>query len=96
MRNEHNWTERTEDGVKREVRATRFATRWKIQSKLDGEEYWTTHDDPDLHDVRELRDVLFRKYQRKRAAWDDVVHLREWVKRLDPTDGSEDEEADEV
>ena len=79
MRNEHNWKETTADGDKREVRATKFGGKWRIQSRLKGEELWTYHDQPAIEDLRELRDVLFRKYQRRRAAYEDVVLIEKMI-----------------
>jgi hypothetical protein len=85
MRNEHTWKETTPDGDRREVRATKFGGNWRIQSRLKGEEAWTYYDKPLIEDLHELRDVLFRKYQRRRAAHEDVVALEEWIKRLENT-----------
>src|SRR5437899_60315 len=34
MHNEHAWKEKTADGGKREVRATKFGGVWRIQAKL--------------------------------------------------------------
>lgn len=75
MRNEHNWKEVTADGEKREVRATKFGGEWRFQSKLKHENVWTHHDVPSLEDLEALRDVLFRKYNRKRLPWEDVVTI---------------------
>ena len=44
MPNEHTWRETTPEGEKREVRATKFAKEWKLQSKLRGDAGWTYHD----------------------------------------------------
>ena len=73
MRNEHGWTQRTEDGEKREVRAVKTQGRWRLQSKLKHEENWTYHDAPQRADLEELRDILWRKYQRRRASHEDVL-----------------------
>ena len=51
----------------------KFGGKWSIQAKLKGQDTWTYYDVPPLDDLRELRDVLFRKYQRRRAAYEDVV-----------------------
>ena len=83
MRNEHNWKETTPDGDRREIRATRFGGKWRIQARLKGEEAWTYYDDPRIEDLRELRDVLFRKYQRRRASHEELVALETWIKRLE-------------
>ena len=68
MRNVHVWKTVTEDREKREVRAERFGGKWRFQSKLKS-------DVPTLEDLEELRDILWRKYQRKRLPHDDVVSI---------------------
>lgn len=81
MHNKHVWTEITDDGEKREVRATKFGGIWRIQSKLKTHSAWTYHDVPLLDDLNQLRDILFRKYQRRRAAHEDIVSVEEMIKR---------------
>ncbi len=73
MRSQHIWTSRNEDGRKREVRVTKFGGQWKFQAKFRDEDEWTYYDLPLLEDLRELREVLFRKYQRRRASFEDVA-----------------------
>jgi len=85
MRNEHSWKETTEDGDRREVRASKFGGNWRIQSRLKGEEMWTYYDKPRIEDVKELRDVLFRKYQRRRATHEELIAVEAWIKRLENT-----------
>ncbi len=80
MRNVHVWKTTTEEGEKREVRAERFAGQWRFQSKLKSEDSWTYFDVPTLEDLAELRDVLWRKYQRKRLPWDDVASIDRMIK----------------
>lgn len=72
MRNEHGWTHRTEAGEKREVRAVKTEGRWRLQSKLRDDERWTYHETPERADLEELREILWRKYQRRRASYEDV------------------------
>jgi hypothetical protein len=81
MRNEHVWKETTETGEKREVRASKFGGVWRIQSKLKGEGSWTYHESPSSADLEQLRDVLFRKYQRRRVPYEDVVLIEKMMKR---------------
>jgi hypothetical protein len=69
----------TGEGDKREVRAVKFGGIWRIQSKLKTDRDWTYHDPPLLADLIELRDVLFRKYQRRRAAYEDVVLIEKMI-----------------
>jgi len=73
MRNEHGWTQRTEEGEKREVRAIKTQGRWRMQSKLRHESEWTYYETPDRADLEELREILWRKYQRRRASHEDVL-----------------------
>jgi hypothetical protein len=77
MRNQHIWTELASDGVKREVRVTKQAKKWRFQAKRSDETSWTYYDRPLLADLREFKEVLFRKYQRRRASYEDFV----WVER---------------
>jgi hypothetical protein len=79
MHNQHIWKETTEDGEKREVRAIKFGRAWRIQAKLKHEAAWTYYDVPLTGDLHELRDVLFRKYQRRRAAYEDVVLIEKML-----------------
>jgi len=73
MRSQHIWTSRDEDGRKREVRVTKFGGHWKFQAKFHDEEKWTYYDVPPVDDLRELRDIIFRKYQRRRASAEDFA-----------------------
>jgi hypothetical protein len=83
MHNKHVWTEITDDGEKREVRATKFGGRWKIQSKRKGESSWIYHDEPLLEDLKQLHQILQRKYQRRRASYEDVVTIEQMIGRRD-------------
>jgi hypothetical protein len=82
MRNVHVWKTVTEDGEKREVRAERFGGKWRFQSKLKSEERWTYFDHPSVEDLEALRDILWRKYQRKRLPHDDVASIDTWLERV--------------
>ncbi len=79
MRNTHVWKSTTEDGEKREVRAEKFGKRWRLQSKAKSAESWTYYDEPLLPDLIELHDVLWRKYQRKHLAWDDIAAIEKMI-----------------
>jgi hypothetical protein len=72
-RNLHVWKSKTEEGEKREVRAEKFGKRWRIQAKAKSESFWTYYDQPLLADLLDLHDVLWRKYQRKHLAYEDVA-----------------------
>jgi hypothetical protein len=75
MPSQHIWTEKDEEGRKREVRATKFGGKWRVQSKTSDEIDWTYHDPPLLDDLLKLKDVIAGKYQRRRASADDVVSV---------------------
>jgi len=79
MRSQHIWTERDEHGTKREVRATRFGGVWRLQAKTAGDLDWTYYDRPLLGDLLVLKDILDRKYQRRRASREDVVSLQKLI-----------------
>ncbi|MGI8432640.1 MAG: hypothetical protein ACR2MW_10185 [Chthoniobacterales bacterium] len=80
MRSQHIWTSRDEDGRKREVRVTKFGGNWKFQSKYHDAAQWTYHDRPPTEDLRELVDVIFRKYQRRRASAEDFAAVEKMLK----------------
>ena len=79
MHNQHIWKETTTEGEKREVRAIKFGGIWTIQAKLKREAQWTYYKVPPMEDLKELHDVLFRKYQRRRAAYEDVVLIEKMI-----------------
>jgi hypothetical protein len=79
MRSQHIWTERDEHGSKREVRATRFGGAWRLQSKTAGDLDWTYYERPLLEDLLALKEILARKYQRRRASNEDVVSVEKLI-----------------
>src|SRR6266496_1899158 len=50
MPSQHIWTEKDEEGRKREVRATKFGGVWRLQAKLKDDPEWTYYDVPLLED----------------------------------------------
>ena len=79
MRSQHIWTERDENGSKREVRATKFGGMWRLQAKTAGDLDWTYYERPLLADLLALKDILFRKYQRRRASSEDVASVEKLI-----------------
>ena len=79
MRNTHVWKTTTAEGEKREVRAEKFGKRWRLQAKVKGDAAWTYYDDPPVGDLIELRDVLFRKYQRKHLSYEDLAAVEKMI-----------------
>ena len=78
MRSQHIWTERNEQG-KREVRATKFGGIWRLQSKTAGDLDWTYYERPLLEDLFALKEILARKYQRRRASSEDVASVEKLI-----------------
>ena len=72
---EHNWKETTDDNEERLLRAVRSGGKWRLSAKLEGEEFWVNQEPPSEGDLRSLRDVLWRKYQRNRVPWEYVVQI---------------------
>jgi hypothetical protein len=79
MRSQHIWTERGEHGSKREVRATRFGGIWRVQAKTAGDLDWTYYERPLLEDLLTLKDILARKYQRRRASSEDLASVEKLI-----------------
>ena len=79
MRSQHIWTEKDEHGSKREVRATRFGGMWRLQAKTAGDPDWTYYERPSLEDLLALKEILMRKYQRRRASSEDVASVEKLI-----------------
>jgi hypothetical protein len=75
MRSQHIWREKDDEGRKREVRVTKFGGLWRFQAKYADESNWTYYDQPPIDDLRTLRDLIFRKYQRRRASAEDLASI---------------------
>jgi hypothetical protein len=80
MRSQHIWKEKDEEGRRREVRATKFGGQWRVQAKTSEDEAWTYYDEPLMTDLLTLRDILERKYRRRRASAEDVASLDEMIR----------------
>ena len=81
MRSQHIWMDRNQDGRKREVRATKFGGAWRLQSKVVGDLDWTYYDRPVLEDLLALKEILVRKYQRRRASVEDVASIEKLIQQ---------------
>jgi hypothetical protein len=79
MPSQHIWTDRNQDGRKREVRATKFGRAWRVQAKTAGDLDWTYYDRPMLEDLLTLKEILVRKYQRRRASIEDVASIEKLI-----------------
>jgi hypothetical protein len=79
MRSQHIWKDKDPEGKKREVRAIKFGGIWRLQAKSQGELQWTYYDVPLLEDLLTLKDVIFRKYQRRRASAEDLASVEKLI-----------------
>jgi len=84
---QHIWTEKDEEGRKREVRATKFGGAWRLQAKTAGEESWTYYDSPLVEDLRTLRDIVDRKYRRRRASAEDLAAVEKLLNERETEEG---------
>ncbi len=76
---QHIWTDRNQDGRKREVRAAKFGGAWRVQAKMAGDLDWIYYDRPLLEDLLTLKEILVRKYQRRRASVEDVASIEKLI-----------------
>jgi hypothetical protein len=80
MPSQHIWTEKDEDGRKREVRATKFGGNWRLQAKTADEPEWTYYEQPVPEDLLKLKEIIARKYRRRRASADDVASVDKLIR----------------
>jgi hypothetical protein len=79
MRSQHIWTEKDSEGRKREVRATKFGGSWHLQAKSAEDPAWTYYDLPLLEDLLTLKEIINRKYRRRRASAEDVASVEKLI-----------------
>jgi hypothetical protein len=82
MRNCHAWNVREEDHIKREIRVSKEASRWRFQSKREDATNWTYHQHPPEADLIDFIEILDRKYQRRRASHADILLAKEMLAQL--------------
>jgi hypothetical protein len=80
MPSQHIWTEKDQDGRRREVRATKFGGNWRLQAKAADEPGWTYYEQPVLEDLLKLKEIIARKYRRRRASADDVASVDQLIR----------------
>ena len=86
MRSQHIWKEKDAEGRKREVRVTKFGGVWRFQAKYADESDWTYYERPLLEDLQTLKDIVFRKYQRRRASAEDVDSIEALLRQYTAND----------
>ena len=72
-----SWTERCEDGVKRETRVTITANNIKWQFKRKDRKYWDYDSIPKSEDWDMLEEIMRRRTHRGRA-----LNMQEYVRKL--------------
>ncbi len=61
------------------MRATKFGGLWRFQSKTAGDPDWTYYERPLLEDLLALKEILVRKYQRRRASAEDLASIEKLI-----------------
>jgi len=82
MHQKQGWKIETEDGGMREVQVRRIAGSWRFRSRLKGVKEWTLHDPPLVEDVHYLRDLMERKYRRRRASLKTVKEVENLLRKI--------------
>ncbi|MES2997301.1 MAG: hypothetical protein V4733_10880 [Verrucomicrobiota bacterium] len=71
----HEWHENTEDG-KRYYRGNFQGGRWTVlTTTMKRDPVWDKVERPELDVWTALRDIVWKKYQRKRCPWERVADL---------------------
>lgn len=61
------------------MRATKFGGVWRFQAKTSGDLDWTYYEPPLLEDLLTLKEILVRKYQRRRVSTEDVASIEKLI-----------------
>lgn len=70
----HEWREDSPEGF-RYLRAQRMLGRWQFGARMKAEEDWTELPSLEEEELRTLRDILWRKYQRRRVPYEQVLEI---------------------
>lgn len=70
----HEWREKTEEGT-RYFRATHHAGGWRFQKTLKTDPDWEQIPHPDAELWMTLRDILWKRYQRKRGSYSIIEKI---------------------
>lgn len=81
----HEWRERDDDGTKRYYRGYWNSREWTFAVLEPEADDWEKIEQPTLAVCKSLRDVIFRKYQRKRLPHKFVAHLDEIIEEMEST-----------
>jgi len=79
----HEWKEIIEEGC-RFFRANFMGGRWRfLTTTLKRDPVWEVVESPTLEHWRELRTLVWNKYQRKRCPWERVENIDREIRRLE-------------
>ncbi len=90
----HEWHERMEDGRKQYIRAYWNSREWLFRVAHPDGEAWMPLEKPGPERWLELRDLLFRKYQRKKLPWKYVEQLDKMLEKMGIPQDAKGEEGD--
>jgi hypothetical protein len=88
----HEWRERGEDGVKRKYRGYWDSRQWRFALLEPDFEDWEPVEEPGIEVWKSLRDVIWRKYQRKRLPYKFLEGLDATIAEMEEVDGAGQEE----
>lgn len=89
MSTKHEWHERTPEGEVRYITASKHLGKWRFQTCLKTDERWTLLETLPLEELKQLRVILWKKYQRKRLPYEHVLEIDAMIEEFDedrPTD----------
>jgi hypothetical protein len=78
----HQWREESEEGT-RYWRANYHGGRFELLTKVGEDERWEKLTPPKKEHWEALREVLWRKYQRKRCPWNLVAKVDKLIEKAD-------------
>lgn len=78
----HEWRSRDEEGVVHIMRAEWDSKQWHFLTTTKKDPEWHEVPEPSVQLYEELRDVLYRKYQRHRNSWDHVEFVDKVLERM--------------
>ncbi len=84
----HSWRELDEDGETVYYKAVMHGKEWTFETQMKGDEEWTRHDPIQRHQWVMLREILWRKYQRKRTPWKLIERIDKLLEDM-PEESSE-------
>lgn len=83
MSTKHEWHEKTPEGDVRYVTASKHLGDWRFQTCLKTDERWTVLDSLPLEELKRLRAILWKKYQRKRLPYEHVLEIDAMIDKFD-------------